>query len=160
MICYLCGDFIRQNPDESGTVCETCSMHYCFRCSAELEHCYVCGSSTSKIETKKVSVFEPEDILAEIDNEDKRDQPRKKIKIECAYKFEDDSGINYKDRGHKALTKNISKSGLCIYSLTPLEKGQRLKFSECKALSDRASATVKWVKKTNGKIYIAGLQFE
>jgi hypothetical protein len=159
MICNLCGAFIRHGAEQGAEVCPSCTMHYCHKCATNIETCYVCGGTPAQIESENISKFNPVDILNEVTTIDKRGQFRKKVKIECAYTFSHNNGSGSGEKGHKALTKDISRSGLCIYSLTPLEEGQKLNFAECPAFGKRSSAIVRWVKKVNGKIYLAGLKF-
>lgn len=159
MICYLCGDLIRRDIEQGAEVCPSCTMYYCYKCAANIDTCYVCGGTPTRIDTEHITQLNAANILNEVTTIDKRGQPRKKVKIECAYTFSPLNGSGKDEKGHKALTKDISRSGLCIYSLTPLEEGQKLKFSASKALEPRSLATVQWVKKVNGRIYLAGLMF-
>jgi hypothetical protein len=159
MICCLCGDFIRRDDERGAEVCPTCTMHYCYKCATNVDTCYVCGGNPTRIEPERITQLNTANILNEVTTIDKRGQPRKKVKIECAYTFSHKNGSGKDKKGHKALTRDISRSGLCIYSLTPLKEGQQLNFSACQALGTRSLAIVRWVKKVNGRIYLAGLKF-
>lgn len=158
MICYLCG-YIMKKSDQELKLCVNCTVYYCHKCVAGLEKCSLCGGKISCTEEETFHVFNPTDLLSGVTVAEKRRASRKKVKIECAYTITTRGETDSNRTEHKALTKNISKWGLCIYSLTPLQVGQELRFDKCPELTNRSHAVVRWVKKVNGKIYVAGLMF-
>lgn len=57
----------------------------------------------------------------------------------------------------KGVTVNLSNSGLCIISFTPLQKGQKLLIRE--GLRVSGPAQVLWDKRLDNDVYKAGLLF-
>lgn len=158
MICYTCGESV--NPkDDSAVMCATCSIHYCSNCSGQDSPCSECGGQLVQTGDFKIGYFNPSDIFVEIMEKEKRQQPRTRVEIRCAYTIQSALRTDMKNREHKALTRDVSKSGICIYSTTPLQSGQRVSFKECGSLPDRSVAEVQWVRKVKGFLYLAGLRF-
>lgn len=58
----------------------------------------------------------------------------------------------------KAVTMNVSSSGLCMYLFEKMEKGQEITINdEHPALKGRAR--VQWINKLENSFFIAGLEF-
>lgn len=58
----------------------------------------------------------------------------------------------------KAVAVDISKSGLCIYTSTPLNEGQEITIRSILPV-DSQIAVVRWIEKLNDFYYKVGLQF-
>ncbi len=157
MVCYTCGEFIED--EDTTVVCPTCSIHYCHTCSQGLTSCHVCSTPTEDIGHMQKEVFNPAEIFAEVITKDLRKHPRTKIDIKCAFTFHQETRANRRANEHKVVTRDISRSGMCIYALTPLKAGEILNFEKCEALQGRRKAVIRWVKKANEYTYMAGLMF-
>jgi len=75
--------------------------------------------------------------------------------------FLNSSEKSKKDINETAVSVDISKGGIGIFTIYPLKEGQVLHFDdEIRAHSVQAkSAIVRWSVKINGNRYRAGLQF-
>jgi len=58
----------------------------------------------------------------------------------------------------KAVAVNISKSGLCLYTSTPLSEGQTITIKSTIPAPSQ-TAVVRWIQKLNDFYYKIGLQF-
>ncbi len=58
----------------------------------------------------------------------------------------------------KAVTIDISKNGLCIYSFWPLSEGQRV-IIKTRLPVDQNSAMIRWIKRENDSLFRIGLRF-
>ena len=159
-ICYLCGEFVsKKNETDRGVICPKCEVHYCKGCSTTVNNCYICGSKPERYVFKKVPSSDPEKIFSEIERESRRAHPRREYKTTVEYFFNPETGTPQGVKRIKAVTKNISDAGVCIYTMIPHEEGQRLRFVQCNALGEHCDAEVRWSKKVNETLYKAGLMF-
>ncbi len=131
MICYACGDFVR---DESTDALE-------------------------RMGNVQVEYFNPAEMLVEVSTGESREKLRSKVEIKCAFTIQVRSRSGIVKKEHRALTKDVSKAGICIYSKAPLKVGQIVNFEKCPALRGRKEAEVYWVKKAKDYFYISGLKF-
>lgn len=158
MICYTCGELIR-GEDNDAVMCPACSIHYCGRCSEPDDLCTVCRGKLTPHGNIEFDIFSPSEMFVEVMDKEKREQTRTRVEVKCAFTIHGPLRPDLKKREYKALTKDVSKSGICILSTTPLQSGQRVHFKECSALPGRSVAVVRWVKKTKAHLYMAGLMF-
>ena len=137
-ICYLCGAFVKKKgEDESGNICPKCNVHYCSRCACNASTCYICGSEPVKYVQGSVTAFDPEDIFAKIADEEKRRHPRKEYKTSIEYLFRPAGETSQPVRRAKAFTKDISESGVCIYTMVPHKEGDKLRLAKTAVLNYR-----------------------
>ena len=59
----------------------------------------------------------------------------------------------------KAVAINISNSGLCLYTSTPLNEGQQITIKSTLPVHSQ-TAIVRWIQKLNDFYYKVGLTFE
>jgi hypothetical protein len=158
MICYSCGDFVMDESTEA-LVCPTCSIHYCRKCYEDGDRCSICGMTLERMGNVQVEYFNPAEMLAEISGSGSRGEPRSKVEIKCAFTVQVRSTDGIVKKEHRALTKDVSRTGICIYSKAPLKVGQIVNFEKCPVLRGRTEAEVRWVKKAKDYLYISGLKF-
>ena len=159
MICYTCGDFVKDESADA-LVCPTCSIHYCNKCYEIGDHCSICGFKLESIGNVQVEYFNPAEMLAEVSTGESREEPRSKVEIKCAFTMQVKGPKGIVKKAHRALTKDVSKKGICIYSKTPLKVGLIVNFEKCPAFRGRSEAEVRWVKKAKDYLYISGLKFK
>jgi len=58
----------------------------------------------------------------------------------------------------KGVTVNISHSGLRLYMFMPHHEGQGIRI-KTKLPEDIQTATIRWIKRSDGNLYEAGLQY-
>ncbi len=160
-ICYLCSDLISQGSDDNfGSVCPDCGVNHCSKCSVSVSSCFICGKVTEKyIPDPRVS-SDVEKIFAEQSFLAQRKYPRDEIMVpvEYFYSFETETNAQVTKK-IRAMTKNVSKEGICIITSANHDVGEKLKFSDCSICSDRSSAEVRWSRMVDKTLNIAGLEF-
>jgi hypothetical protein len=120
----------------------------------------MCGHTLERMGNVQVEYFNPADMLAEVSTGESREEPRSKVEIKCAFTIQVRSRNSIEKKEHRALTKDVSRTGICIYSKAPLKVGQIVNFEKCPALRGRSKAEVRWVKKAKDYLYISGLMFK
>ncbi len=98
-----------------------------------------------------------EKLWTEFSWEERREHPRR----ECTEIVEYISA-NSRDKSIKlfnAVTKDVSKSGACIYTFIAHKKGQRLRIIPSSALYNCSIAEVRWSQHIKKNIYKVGLMF-
>jgi len=85
-------------------------------------------------------------------------EPRKEERQEYPYEIEyvTDPLTTYEI--FKAVAVNISNSGLCLYTSTPLTEGQEITIKSTIPAPSQI-AVVRWIEKLNNFYYKVGLQF-
>ncbi len=157
MNCFHCGDFINLKSNDT-VICKNCSLYYCGRCGAEVKVCHSCGGALTPAAETDVAFFSPSSIFAEIMYGKKREEKRQKIEITCAFTISEKVPSERK-RKYRTKTRDVSRSGVCIYTSLCLSVGQKLNFEDCSAFPGRSIAEVRWVKPTKGLMFMAGLKF-
>ena len=84
---------------------------------------------------------------------DKRTEPRRDYHHEIEYLLDPNSSETY-----KAVTIDISESGLGLYVFNPLSIGQQIIIKDI-SHGSRNRGTIRWTKKANGSIYRVGVMF-
>ncbi|UCG78899.1 MAG: PilZ domain-containing protein [Nitrospirota bacterium] len=158
MICYSCGDLVK-DTDIDALVCLTCSVNYCSKCFEPEDRCQICGNPLEELASVQLDYFNPSELLAEVISSEKREQPRSKIELRCAYTMRVRRGAEVRNEEYKALTHDISATGICFYSRTALHVGQTVSIDKCSAFTGSRTAVVRWVKKGKNHIYLSGLMF-
>lgn len=157
MLCYTCGEFNSAGEKDS-MICPACLTYYCGTCAGGSELCYICSSTLEQATRLQAGHYNPSDLIAETMKTSTRKHPRLNIELNCIFTVNaaDNQG---RIRAHKAMTKNISQSGLCIYSTTPLQVEQKITIEMSSDFSEGLEAVVKWAVQTKGYLYAAGLEF-
>ena len=85
-------------------------------------------------------------------------EPRKEERQDYPYEIEyvTDPLTTYEI--FKAVAVNISNSGLCLYTSTPLSEGQEITIKSTIPAPSQ-TAVVRWIEKLNDFYYKVGLQF-
>ncbi len=160
-ICYLCGVLINEGQGASNTLmCSSCGVSYCGKCSSTISTCFNCGSTPETYEILENGYTDPEDLFRMIDEGGRRGTIREDCETDIEYFFAaEDSGPSQKI---KAITKNISRTGVCICTKETLRKGQIVhivKRLRNPGRDSRSAAEVRWIRKINATEYMAGLKF-
>ena len=87
-------------------------------------------------------------------NYDRRTCPRKDFHQECEFSCAPAD----EHPGRKAVTINISETGLCLYLFSPLEVGQEIKIRGSLQGVPR-KGHICWIKKLSENVFKAGLRF-
>lgn len=58
----------------------------------------------------------------------------------------------------RAVTRNVSRAGVCVYLFEKIEKGQEIIISDDHPVI-RGKARVQWITELESSFYIAGLKF-
>jgi hypothetical protein len=155
-VCYVCSEFIKtEGEGDKGTICPACEVNYCFKCSATLNSCNICGSEI----TPYYPEFDPALKLKKTSFSKLRNYPRKDYVSTVEYLVASETPSSESVKQVKAVTKNISRGGMCIYTQEEHKKGQRIKITECAICSDQTDAEVRWSHKIDDSIFRAGLMF-
>jgi hypothetical protein len=148
--CNVCSEFIKsEGPGDKGMICPECEVNYCFKCSATVTNCIICGTETIPYYPE----FDPSLKLQKSIYSNERKHPRNDYVTTFEYIL--DPTVTRV----KAVTKDISKGGLCIYTQEEHEKGQRIKITESTICSGHTDAEVRWSQKVDEEIFRVGLKF-
>lgn len=159
MVCYSCGEYIGAR-DTYYTECPGCFAYYCTACSKGIHSCSACSAPLVAVIGIKSEYLDPSDAIDDIIAAEKRRHHRIDFELDCTFIVKQESRPYHDQTEYKALTRNISKSGLCIYSPVPLQVDKEVLFEGCSAVPGSAEAIVRWVKQENYYLYVAGLEFE
>jgi hypothetical protein len=140
-----------------GVTCNICNVHYCGKCAFDINAEYRCYFCKGRMEAH-VHEDDPGDI-GNSHTINTRSVPRDEytttIEYIIAHKIKKDRpGIRI-----KAVTKDVSKKGICIYTEQAHHPGQKITFFECDGLHIPLDAQVVWSKKVSDSIYRVGLEF-
>ncbi len=155
-ICYVCSEFIKtEGEGDKGTICPECEVNYCFKCSATVTSCRICGTEI----TPYYPEFDPALKLKKTSFLKDRKHPRNDYVSMIEYIVAPKPNISEPIKKVKAVTRDISRGGMCIYTQEDHEKGQRIKITECTICAEHTDAKVSWSCKVNEEIFKAGLMF-
>ncbi len=155
-VCSLCNALILgSNVEEIGIKCIKCDVHYCGKCAFTINHCYKCG------ERIKDSAYGDDSHHGHARNPvDARRHPRKKYTTTVEYVIAREPMSDGPVKRVKAMTKDISESGICIYTEMMHQQGQKLIFTRCEGSRELPDAEVVWLQKVDDMLYKVGLQFK
>jgi hypothetical protein len=159
--CYLCVDLISKRSDDNfGSACPDCGVNYCSKCSLSVSSCFICGKVTEKYVPDPEFSSNVEKIFADKSFIAQRKYPRDEIMVpvEYFYSFETEAKAQL-TKQISAITKNISKGGMCIITSAKHDVGERLEFTDCSVCSDNSSAEVLWSRTVDKTLTITGLEF-
>jgi len=149
--CSVCGETISEKSlDGIGVQCSACGTRYCGRCSITIFNCLKCGQRTE--EFKKEVLSEPSISMVNL-----RRHSREQHRTIVEYHVAPPPNTNEAWKKVKALSRDISESGICIYTKIRHEEGQTLNFI---LNGKRTKGRVCWVKKIDNTFYTAGIMFE
>ncbi|MGE5894362.1 MAG: hypothetical protein ACM34I_09935 [bacterium] len=154
LICYLCGNLQKEETENGGIDCPKCHVHYCTDCTQMVSACYSCGK-TLDTATYPGNHSSPREAARS------SDPNRKYIRKEFTATIEYFSApLSKSTFALKAITNNISASGLCMFTMDHISEGQVIYFPKSFRLGNHTSAVVRWVKKISDTLYSAGLMFQ
>ncbi len=155
-VCSVCSDFIKtEGEGDKGAICPECEVNYCFKCSATLNSCNICSSEIKPYYPE----FDPALNLQKTFFSKERKHPRKDYVSTFEYIVAPKPNISEPIKRVKAVTKDITRGGMCIYTQENHDKGQRIKITECTICAEHTDAKVSWSRKVNEEIFKAGLMF-
>jgi len=154
--CYLCSTIIKE---KDSATCPRCGIYFCNQCVSTVDICVLCGSNPTRQGILDGSPGGTSGLSNPLGKSDKRQSPRKRINTTIEYYYTVTNGGARNIKVIKAVTKDISTHGLCIYTMIPLAEGQKLEVLKSDILSLRRPAVVRWVKRVDEHIYRAGLMF-
>lgn len=154
--CHLCGETIEEhNLEGMGIQCSTCGSNYCGRCSITIYNCIKCGENTEGFNgNRSKKTDDPSISMVNL-----RRHSREIERTTVEYIVAPTPGSNETWKKVRALTKNVSEGGMCIYTKLPHKVGQILRFADCSVCGKSSEAKVCWVKKIDESVYLAGLIF-
>lgn len=160
-ICYLCGELINEGREGSNAMsCSSCGVSYCGKCSSTVNTCFNCGSQLEVYEITENGSTDPEDLFRMIDDGGRRGTLRTGCETDIEYfSSSDDDSPTQK---MKAITRNVSRTGLCISTKEIVRKGQIIhivKKFEKAGRNNHSTAEVRWIRKISATEYLAGLKF-
>jgi c-di-GMP-binding flagellar brake protein YcgR len=62
------------------------------------------------------------------------------------------------ENSHKAVTINISKTGLCLYLFEPFKRNQEIKINSIVPIVSK-KASIRWIRKIDEGFFKAGVSF-
>jgi len=152
--CSVCGETIKANGlDGIGVQCSACGTRYCGRCSITIFNCLKCGKRTEEFRKELLE----DDSELSISMVNMRRHPREQRRTIVEYLVGPTPNTSNAWKKVKALTRNISESGICIYTKMRHEEGQMLNFL---VNGKRIKGRVRWVNKTDDTTYITGIMFD
>ena len=83
---------------------------------------------------------------------------RKAVRYDFPSTIEFDTGTESGENNHKAVTINISKSGLCLYLFESLGRHDEIQISSILPMTSK-KASVRWIKKIDEGFFKAGVSF-
>lgn len=160
-ICYLCGELVREGPKVFNAMsCSSCGVTYCRKCSPTVNTCFNCGSELEAYEIIENGYTDPEDLFRMIDDGGRRGTLRTGCETDIEYFFS--SGDDSPTQKMTAVTRNVSRTGLCISTKEIVRKGQIIhivkKFEQA-GRNNHSTAEVRWIRKISATEYLAGLKF-
>lgn len=60
----------------------------------------------------------------------------------------------------KAVTVNISQSGICLYTFNDHKEGETLKIHNGVPYDLQSTVTIRWIKRVNEQLYKVGCEFD
>ncbi len=155
-VCCVCSEFVViEGEGDKGSICPECEVNYCFKCAATVNNCNICGRETApyypeldlSLKLKKVPLVKTRKCL--------REAYVSMIEY-IAYNGSEPPG--HEMRG-KAVSKNISEKGMCIYTEVNHKKGDRIKIIECSTYRNNHDTEVRWSHEADKGIHAVGLRF-
>jgi hypothetical protein len=155
-VCCVCSEFIVIDGEgDKGSLCPECEVNYCFKCSATDSTCSVCGTVTVS--------YDPEYDPAFKLKKGPLIKNRKHFREQCVSTIEyiEYNGSHRTDHVTKvkALTKDVSPKGMCIFTEAEHKKGDRIKIIECPTYGKSHDAEVLWFRVADKTINMVGLRF-
>ncbi len=155
-VCNVCSEFIKtEGEGDKGIICPDCEVNYCFKCSAMVNSCNICGTETIPYYPE----FDPALKLQKISFSKERKHPRKDYVSTFEYIVVTETHTKETVKRVTAVTKDISRGGMCIYTQEDLKEGQKIKITERAIYQDLTKAEVRWSHKVDEEIFRAGLMF-
>jgi hypothetical protein len=83
---------------------------------------------------------------------------RKAVRYDFPSTIEFNMGTESGEKNRKAVTINISKSGLCLYLFESLWRHDEIQLSSMLPMASK-KASVRWIKKIDEGVFKAGVSF-
>lgn len=158
--CCHCGNFLEKaDKGRTSVLCLKCNLFYCEKCTKIFNTCDVCRSPLIQFQSSEIPQVSTKAMDSKSLTHENRKNPRKDFNTTIEYFFTPTTVDNQKEQTFKGVTRNISDSGFCMYTLNAVKKGQELKIQKNLLLRNRTSAVVQWVKKVDDDIFSTGLMF-
>ena len=155
-VCCVCSEFIAtEGEGDKGSICPECEINYCFKCAATVNDCNICGSET----TPYYPEFDPTLKVKKVSFAKTRKCLREAYVTTIEYIADNGSELPGPEIRAKALSKNISEKGMCIFTEAGHEKGDRIKIIECSTYRNNHIAEVRWSREADKGINVVGLRF-
>jgi len=152
--CSVCGETIGEKSlDGIGVQCTACGTRYCGRCSITIFNCLKCGKRTEEFKKEPLEDYSEPSISMVNMRRHSREQHRTIVE----YLLAPPPNTNEAWKKVTALSRDISESGICIYTKMRHKEGQTLHFV---VNGKRTKGRVCWVKKIDDTTYTAGIMFE
>jgi len=157
--CYLCGETARPlSATGPHKVCPMCDVGFCPSCAGLVGTCQLCGAPlgirTATTDGASPAVYSPVVYI------ERRGRMRRTYRALTEFALATTSGRVRWRYPIRAITRNISPRGLCIFTMMPLRKGQKIAMREGELPGHRGLGTVRWVRRVNDRTYTAGIEFE
>ena len=91
--------------------------------------------------------------------EDMRKEKRHACNIPIEFHFVPRSGVTYHPGPWKNFTKDISYSGVAVFSKYPAMEGQKVEIFLRHVFNDPLLGQVKWCEKHSEDLYLIGLKY-
>jgi hypothetical protein len=155
-VCCVCSEFIAiEGEGDKGSICPECEVNYCFKCAATVNNCNICDSET----TSYYPEFDPSLKLKKVPLVKTRKCLRKAYVSTIEYIAYNGSERLEHEMKVKALSKDLSEKGMCIFTEAEHKKGDRIKIMECSTYRNNHDAEVRWSHEADKGIYVVGLRF-
>ncbi len=155
-VCSACSEFIVIEGDgDKGSICPECEVNYCFKCAATVNNCDICDNETAPYYPE----FDPALKLKKVPIAKTRKYLRETYVSTIEYIADNGSESPRHEMRVKALSKDISEKGMCIYTEAGHEKGDRIKIIECSTYRKNHDAEVRWSHEADKGINMVGLRF-
>ncbi len=89
--------------------------------------------------------------------QERRKYPRDIVVTTIDYAFSESIHEEVHEAAKRAVTVNVSNSGLCLYLFSPVREGQEIKLYASFFPEHCKCATVRWVKKISSDLFKVGL---
>lgn len=160
-VCYQCGKIIKEAGSEGKVLnCNNCDIKYCSSCAYDVKTCYRCGAYVDNFLSFIQHSSTTDDMVSAEQHMKQRKHLRKELKFVIDYYFPQESDAYQENNVFRGITKNISASGMSMYTLTDLIEGQEVRITKSFRLGNHTSAVIRWVKKESAHLYAVGMSFK